>query len=94
MGREYLSIKLCVVFAACFGVIACDSVVKPKEKLGPDFGNAVRHNMAVQIVNPKASADINDAPTLDGNRANSAVDVYQTGKTKAVEKVKTTSVGQ
>jgi type IV pilus biogenesis protein CpaD/CtpE len=74
--------------------MACESVVEPRKELSPDFGNAVRHNMAVQIVNPEASTGITEAPTLDGNRANAAVTLYQTGKTKAVEAVRTSDVGQ
>jgi len=71
----------------------CESVTEPKHTLNPNFGNAVRHNMAVQIVNPEASAGITDVPNLDGDRANSVVLEYQKGKTKTVKAIKTSDVG-
>lgn len=83
-----------LAIASCLVAAGCESVTEPKLYLSPDFGNAVRHNMAVQTVNPEASAGITEPPMLDGNRANMAITEYQGGKTKAVEKIKTSSVGQ
>jgi len=77
--------------ASCLLAAGCQSVTEPRLNLSPDFGNAVRHNMAVQTVNPEASAAITEAPTLDGNRANAAMSEYQGGKTKAVQNIKTSS---
>ena len=79
--------------ASCLLAAGCQSVTEPRLNLSPDFGNAVRHNMAVQTVNPDASAGTTEPPALDGNRANAAMTEYQGGKTKAVEKIKTSSVG-
>lgn len=82
-----------IMAAIGFAIAGCDSVVKPKGTLNPNFGNAVRHNMAVQIVNPDASAGITEAPDLDGKRANTAVADYEKGATKQVEKIITSNVG-
>lgn len=52
---------------------ACDS---PRH-LSPDFGNSVRHNMAVHIITPAPSYAEPLAAT-DGNRMANAVDTYHT----------------
>ena len=83
-----------VVLVAGIAVAGCDNVTKPKTTLSPSFGNAVRQNMAVQIVNPEASADIKEAPNLDGIRANTAVTEYQTGTVKETEEISTSDVSQ
>ena len=81
------------VAVSCLLAAGCDSVTQPRMQLSPDFGDAVRHNMAAQIVNPDAAAGITEAPTFDGNRANAAMTEYQIGKTKVVKTIKTTNVG-
>ncbi|HYD29645.1 MAG TPA: hypothetical protein VEB64_02140 [Azospirillaceae bacterium] len=50
------------------------------EPLSADFGNAVRHNMAVQVVNPDPPAASDAAPTGSGARAALAYNRYETGK--------------
>jgi type IV pilus biogenesis protein CpaD/CtpE len=47
--------------------------------LGFDFGNAVHHNAAVQIVDPKPMHADDAAPALDGKRAAAAIWRYQNG---------------
>lgn len=79
---------------SCLLAAGCQSVAEPRMQLSPDFGNAVRHNMAVQTVNPEASAGITEPPGLDGNRANTAITEYHGGTTKKVEQIRTSDVGQ
>ena len=47
--------------------------------LGADFGNAVRHNIAVQVVDPMPAIADGGPPPLDGNRAAAAIGRYQNG---------------
>lgn len=94
MERKHKFLKIGITVVACLIVVGCDTYVKPKKPLSEDFGNATRHNMAVQIVNPEASAGITAPPTMDGNRANAAMEQYQTGKTEAVEAIKTSNVSK
>jgi len=94
MQRNYKFLKLGITVVACLIVVGCDTYTKPKKPLSQDFGNAVHHNMAVQIVNPEASAAITELPTLDGNRANAAMTQYQGGATKKVEAIKTSDVSK
>lgn len=94
MERNQQILKFGITVVACLIVVGCDTYTEPKKPLSQDFGNAVHHNMAVQIVNPEASAAISAPPTLDGNRANAVMTEYQGGTTKKVETIKTSDVSQ
>lgn len=61
-----------------------------EENLGRDFGNATRHNFAVQIIDPDPSYAREGAPALSGRRAIDALERYQAGKVKKVKTEKTT----
>ncbi len=67
----------------------CDAVQR-KPHLTETFGNSVKHNMAVQIVNPEASASITEPPVMDGARATRAVTKYRTSTIQKVVIEKTT----
>lgn len=62
---------------------AC-STQKP---LGRDFGNSIRHNMAVQTVNPEPSTV---SPLYDGEHAARAIEKYREGTVEDLETVPTT----
>lgn len=62
--------------ALASGLTACD--LSPQRSLSPDFGAAVRHNMAVQLINPPT---LDDRPVeADGRRAGDAIERYRSGK--------------
>lgn len=50
--------------------------------IDPDFGNAVRHNIAVQVINPEGVAE-DDSDTMDGQKAEQAVERYRQGPAEA-----------
>ncbi len=56
---------------------------------GPGFGNTTLHNLAVQVVNPEGEK-VGIPPVMDGHRAASAIDRYETGKVFKPEAVLTT----
>ncbi len=56
---------------------------------GPGFGNTTQHNWAVQVVNPEGEK-VGIPPVMDGHRAASAIDRYETGKVFKPEAVLTT----
>ena len=56
---------------------------------GPGFGNAMQHDWAVQVVNPEGEK-VGIPPVMDGHRAASAIDRYETGKVHKPEAVVTT----
>jgi type IV pilus biogenesis protein CpaD/CtpE len=70
----------------------CENPAKPRPTLRADFGDAVRHNMAVQILNPEGNPDFTPPP-MDGARANDAVERYRAGVTKEVVRQRTSKMG-
>lgn len=62
--------KIALIAGALVLVTACET--EPKLQLSPDFGNAVRHNMAVHIIDPEGSPEPVTAPDLSGDRAHRA----------------------
>ncbi len=76
-----LSIALPLMLAAC---------AQPAT-LGHDYGNAVRHNMSVHIINPEPSAE---PPVHDGARAGHAIERYRTGTVIEPVGVETTGTGE
>lgn len=67
---------------------ACET--EPRMTLSPDFGNSVRHNMAVHIINPPSLGKATTAVPMDGVRALGAIDRYQKHEVIEPEEVKTT----
>lgn len=83
---------LAVVALAPIALAACQDPSKPRPVLHSSFGDAVRHNMAVQIVNPEGNQDFNP-PDMDGDRAAIAVTRYRTDQTERVTEQRTSDVG-
>lgn len=83
---------LAIVALAPVALAACENPAKPKAVLHSGFGDAVRHNMAVQLVNPEGSQDFGPTP-MDGDRAGIAVTRYRTGQTEEVVEQRTADVG-
>ena len=78
------SFKLLLIASlAPIALAACENPMEPKHTLSPAFGDAVRHNMAVQILNPEGNPDLMPSD-MNGQRAAEAIDRYETGKTKTV----------
>jgi hypothetical protein len=59
--------------------------------LGHDFGNAVRHDMSVHIINPEPSAE---PPVYDGGRARLAIERYRTRTVAEPVEVETSGIGK
>ena len=67
---------------------ACET--EPRMTLSPAFGNTVRHNMAVHIINPPSLGKATTAVPMDGVRALGAIDRYQKHEVIEPEVIKTT----
>ena len=63
-------------------------------RLGEDFGNAVSHNAAQHVIDPRPPTAWAGAPDLDGVRAQGAMGRYETGTVIAPTTVETTTFGQ
>jgi len=75
----------------CLGLTGCvDDMSKP---LSPAFGDAVRQNMARQIVNPEPAMPSEEDVAVDGSKAVLGVEAYKTGKVKTPVVVNTQSQG-
>lgn len=84
MGRLLLLLVLASVFlVACVGERTDDSVAN--RPLSLDFGNAIRHNEALQVIDPRPPAADEQAPALDGKRAAAAMARYQNGTVRRLE---------
>ncbi len=84
-----------IIVAVVIGFVvltACES--EPRMTLSPDFGNSVRHNMAVHIINPPSLGKATTAVPMDGVRALGAIDRYQKHEVIEPEKITTTEVGE
>ncbi len=83
------SFKSFLVAVALSTVAACANE-QPKT-LAPDFGNAVRHNMGLQVVDPEPSYATDGAPTFHGQKASDAYKRYREGKVKEPTALSTTT---
>jgi hypothetical protein len=71
-------------------LVACT----PQEKINPDFGNSVRHNMSVHIINPTPEyGAAQQIPELDGPRAAGAQTRYDKGEVIQPERLRTSDTG-
>ena len=85
------ALKLIAVLGPAAVIAACT----PQEQLHPSFGDAVQHNMAVQIINPSPTySSPQQVPGLDGPRAAGAQERYDTGEVIKPEKLRTTGGGK
>ena len=80
---------IAAVAAMAVVLVAC----APQQHLSPDFGDAVRQNMAVHIIDPRPMPVDEAGSALDGRRAAGALDRYQRGAVIAPERLSTTSGG-
>jgi type IV pilus biogenesis protein CpaD/CtpE len=64
-----------LILLTSLGLFAC---ADPHQPLSPDFGNAVKANIAAQVVNPQPAMT---GPNMsDGQRIGNAMDRYRTNK--------------
>jgi hypothetical protein len=73
--------------ALLFAVAACQHL----EPLGRDYGNAVTHNMSVQVIDPAPNLEGKEIPDMAGTRVDGAMERYNTGTVIEPESIETTS---
>ncbi len=79
-----------VLFAAAAPVLTAACEPQNRAALHPSFGNAVHHNMAMQVANPNP-ARVDVPPDFSGQRMAIATGRYNADATKEVEKINTRS---
>ena len=73
--------KIATILLATAGAIALAGCqTEPQRVNHPSFGNSVRHNMAVHIINPRPAMAPTEATDLEGNRAAGAIGRYERGE--------------
>ncbi len=81
-----------VTILAVLGAGSLLAACTPQENLHPDFGNSVRHNMSVHIINPNPTYGADEqVPTLDGPRAAGGQLRYDKGEVIEPERLRTTN---
>ncbi len=73
--------KTVTILLATAGAIALAGCqTQPRLVNHPSFGNSVRHNMAVHIVNPRPAMAATEVTEMEGNRAAGAIGRYERGE--------------
>ena len=73
-SRTTRSIQWMLLASGAAGMLGCAPATPRWDR---EFGSAVRTNLAVQVIDPAASANTNPATGIDGRAARSAHDQYQ-----------------
>jgi type IV pilus biogenesis protein CpaD/CtpE len=87
-----MSCKVVLIASACLALCACGTVNKNIGQEDPAFGEAVKYNAAMQIINPAPVYGPDGAqPGDNGNLGANAVKRYRTDQVKKLEAMGTTS---
>jgi hypothetical protein len=71
---------------------ACSNVYRQSGTPFPGYGNAIRQNAAVMIVDPQPASAANTTIDMDGRRAFLAIERYRTGTAIEPEELSTTDI--
>lgn len=85
--RIAIGLVTATLLAACGPSVYRDSATPI-----PGYGNAVKENAAVMIIDPQPAAAANVNLDLDGRRAGIAIERYRTGTVIPPEEQRTTDV--
>lgn len=83
------TVNAIAIAVTLLGLAACSEPGQP----GPGFGEAVRNNMAAQIIPPPLRAEPYEPTDLNGARAEDAFTRYETGKVTQPATTATTTTG-
>ncbi len=72
------TITILLATAGAIALAGCQT--QPRLVNHPSFGNSVRHNMAVHIINPRPAMAATEATDLEGKRAAGAIGRYERGE--------------
>ena len=85
--------RLTIVVASASLLAACGpSVYRDSATPIPGYGNAVKQNAAVMIIDPQPASAANVDIDFDGRRAGIAIERYRTGTVIPPEEQRTTDV--
>ena len=85
--------RLTIVVASASLLAACGpSVYRDSTTAIPGYGNAVKQNAAVMIIDPQPASAANVEIDFDGRRGGIAIERYRTGTVIPPEEQRTTDV--
>ncbi len=85
--------RLAIVFASAAMLAACaPSVYRDSTTPAPGYGNAVKQNAAVMIIDPQPASAANVDIDFDGRRGAIAIERYRTGTVIPPEELRTSEV--
>jgi type IV pilus biogenesis protein CpaD/CtpE len=85
LQQEYpaMGTRMWATFAVAAALLgACGPTSQTKGPLHESLGDAVRHNIAAQVVDPEPEVANKGEPEMDGRRGALAIERYQTGTEK------------
>ena len=89
-----MSSRLLIAGAAAMALSACDTVHPVSRSIDPGFGEAVKYDMAIQVIDPDPVYTAEDAqPGDNGQKGADATKRYRSGQVKEVQQQATTSGG-
>jgi hypothetical protein len=91
--RDDMTKQIAIGLVTATLLAACGpSVYRDSTTPIPGYGNAVKQNAAVMIIDPQPAAAANVNLDLDGRRAGIAIERYRTGTVIPPEEQRTTDV--
>lgn len=85
--------RLIIVVASASLLAACGpSVYRDSATPIPGYGNAVKQNAAVMIIDPQPASAANVAIDFDGRRGGIAIERYRTGTVIPPDELRTTEI--
>jgi hypothetical protein len=91
--RDDMTKQIAIGLVTATLLAACGpSVYRDSATPIPGYGNAVKENAAVMIIDPQPAAAANVNLDLDGRRAGIAIERYRTGTVIPPEEQRTTDV--
>ena len=86
--------KLLLAATATLLLSACDTVYPASQSIDPGLGEAVKYDMAIQVIDPDPVYAAEDAqPGDNGERGAAATKRYRSGQVKQVEVQATSASG-
>jgi hypothetical protein len=86
--------RLLAIWTAAAAFSGLVTACAAPETLNPNLGNAVRHNMAVHIINPDPRLPDLAGPEMSGRRAAKAAERYHEGVVIEPERIETSRPGK
>ena len=81
-----MSSRVLLAGAMALGLSACDTVYPVSQSTDPGFGEAVKYDMAIQVIDPDPVYTAEDAQPGDtGQKGAEASKRYRSGQVKEVE---------